>query len=226
MKLKPSERLTLLTLAALILAALGAVAYLAFKPRPTLNVLAAAPSAAAQSQGYEGHPTLGDAAAPVKIILFENFLCEHCKAFETSVFEQLERVYFSTGKAEAYYVNLAWGEADVVRAGRAGECTFKQNSAAFWDYKKALFAAQGAVGWATLGTLEQLAAAVPGLGAAELRTCVETGATQSEVARDLALADFIGVTGTPSVVIGDQGFEAPSFATLEAAIDTQLAQLE
>ena len=176
-----------------------------------------------QDSGYEGQPTLGNARAPVKLILFENFLCERCKLFETEVFGPLKRDYIDTGKVEAYYVNLAWGDETAVTAGLAGECAFKQDAAAFWDYKQALFAAQGADGWATLEKVLGVAEGIDGLEPTTLKTCITEAQTQPEVTRDTTLADYVGVTGTPSVIIGNQGFEAPGYEDLKAQVDAQLA---
>ena len=209
-----AQRFTLITAAVVIIAALGAFLYLQSRPKPSLSV---------QDSGYEGQPTLGSGRAPVKVVLFENFLCERCKLFETAVFEPLKRDYIDTGKVEAYYVNLAWGDDTAVTAGRAGECAFEQNPAAFWPYKTALFAAQGADGWATLDKVLEVAGSVEGLGTAALETCITEGQTQPEVTRDMTLADYVGVTGTPSVIVGNQGFEAPSYKELRAQIDAQLA---
>ena len=209
-----AQRFTLITAAIVIIAALGAFLYLQFRPKPSLSV---------QDSGYEGQPTLGSGRAPVKVVLFENFLCERCKLFETEVFAPLKHDYIDTGKVEAYYISLAWGDDTAVTAGRAGECAFRQNPAAFWPYKSALFAAQGADGWATLDKVLSVAGSVEGLGLASLKTCITEGETQPEVTRDMTLADYVGVTGTPSVIVGNQGFEAPSYKELQAQIDAQLA---
>lgn len=176
---------------------------------------------------YEDQPTLGEANAPVKVILFENFLCEHCKAFEEDTFVQLKRNYIDTGKVEAYYVNLAWGEDDAFRAGLAGECAYRQEEATFWPYKTALFRAQGTEGetWATVDTLVRVAEEnVPELDAADLRTCITERRFETEVERDLELADYVGVQGTPSIIVNDEGFQNPSFAVLQEAIDSRLAE--
>ena len=210
-----TQRLTLFTAVFLALALLGTFLYLQLRPGPNLNVQ--------EGGGYEGQPTLGRPRAPVKLILFENFLCEHCKAFEADIFGQLEEAYIRTGQVEAYYVNLAWGGETAVTAGRAGECAFRQDAEAFWEYKRALFAAQGADGWATLDKVLEVAGEVEGLEPEALEACITDGETQAEVARDMELADYVGVTGTPSVIVGNQGFEAPSFETLQAEIDRQLA---
>jgi protein-disulfide isomerase len=180
----------------------------------------------AQAGGYDDQPTLGDDDAPVKVILFENFLCEHCKAFEEDAFARLKRDYIDTGKVQAFYVNLAWGEEDAFNAGLAGECAYRQDEAAFWPYKSALFRAQGGEGesWATVDTLVRVAEeSAPELDAADLRTCITEKRYQSEVERDIALGDYVGVQGTPSIIVGDEGFQNPRFAALQTAIDGPLA---
>ncbi len=209
-----TQRLTLITAVVVIAVTLGAFLYLSLRPGPNLSV---------QDSGYEGQPTLGNARAPVKLILFENFLCERCQLFETEVFGLLKRDYIDTGKVEVYYVNLAWGDETAVTAGRAGECAFRQDETAFWAYKDALFAAQGTDGWATLEKVVEVAEGIEGLEPSTFRTCITEGRTQAEVTRDLTLADYVGVTGTPSVIIGSQGFEAPSYDDLKAQLDAQLA---
>ena len=179
-----------------------------------------------EAGGYEDQPTLGDEDAPVKIILFENFLCEHCKAFEEDAFTSLKREYIDTGKVQAFYVNLAWGEEDAFNAGLAGECAYRQDEAAFWPYKTALFRAQGGEGetWATVETLVRVAEeSVPELDGADLRACITEKRYQSEVERDIELGDYVGVQGTPSIIVNDEGFQNPSFQTLRTAINSRLA---
>lgn len=47
-----------------------------------------------------------------------------------------------------------------------------------------------------------------------------------EVQRDPELGDTVGVSGTPSVIIGTLGLEGLSYGTVAAAINKQLAQQE
>ncbi len=173
------------------------------------------------SRDYVGQPALGDAEAPVKLILFENFMCEHCRAFETEVFPALERDFIDTGRVQALYVNLAWGEEPAGLAGLASECAYRQSSAAFWPYKTRLFERQG--DWNTASDLAALADGIADLDRGALETCVRQGQTQGEVDSDLSVAERVGVSGTPSVVIGDQGFEAPDYDTLRMAIEAEEA---
>lgn len=201
--------LTLATAATLALLLLGYLAFALFAPRSV-----------AGGSGYADQPTLGREDAPVKLILLENFLCEHCREFETEVFPQLLRDYIEPGLVEAYYVNLAWGGERARLAGLAGECAFRQDERAFWRYKSALYDAQPT--WQDVGDLEALAREVEGIDAGALRSCVDDERYASEVQRDLDLADRVGIQATPSLVIGDQGFQGPSYAVLRRAIDVRL----
>lgn len=175
----------------------------------------------AETSYYAGQPTLGNAEAPVKLILFENFMCEHCREFETDVFPQLRRDYIDTGRVEAYYVNLAWGSQRAELGGLAGECAYSQNETAFWTYKRFLYEQQGS--WQNAADLAALADTIPELDGERLEACIAQGETRSELERDLAVGEHVGVEGTPSVVIGDQGFEAPSLEVLRRAIERQQA---
>lgn len=172
----------------------------------------------ARANGYAGQPRLGSPQAQLKVILYENFLCEHCRAFEEDVLPEFQRRYVETGRVELYFVALAWGDGATAPA-LAGECAFRQDEAAFWEYKTRLFDRQDTLADATPEALASLASGVAGVDAADLAACVRDGATRSEVQRDLDLADYVGIRGTPTVVVGSQAFEAPSLATLADAVE-------
>jgi protein-disulfide isomerase len=174
----------------------------------------------AATQYYTDQPTLGVEDAPVTLILFENFLCEHCRTFEEEVFPALKRDFIDTGQVQAVYLNLAWGEEPALLAGLAGECVYRQSNTAFWTYKTRLFETQGS--WTTATDLTARAEGVANLDTNALATCIGERQTQSDLERDLAAAESIGVSGTPSVVIGTQGFEAPDYETLRRAIEAEL----
>lgn len=207
----------MLVITLLVLALLGGyVAYRAFAPD-------ARSLDAPAGSGYADQPTLGERSAPVKLLMFENFLCDHCKEFEEEVFPRIRERYIDTGQVEAYYVNLAWGEESARQAALAGECVFKQDPDAFWSYKTRLFEAQGQEDLASTDLLASLAQGIDGIDSESLRTCIANAETAAEVERDLALADRVGVTATPSVAVGQEGYVGPSFEVLANAIDRQLA---
>ena len=207
------QRLTLATVIVLVAATVAVVAFLALRG-PGRSVDAA-------TSGYADQPTLGDADAPVKVILFENFLCDHCRAFEEDAFPRLVTDYIDQGLVEAYYVNLAWGGERARQAALAGECAYRQDETGFWAFKSRLYRAQN--DWSGVEDLVELARGVDGLDADALRSCVVEERYADEVQRDLDLAERVGVQGTPSVIVGDEGFQAPAYPGLAAAIDARLA---
>lgn len=206
-----AQFLTVLT-AAILLAAAAIVTTL-WLTRPREIPLTGMPS-------FDGQPTLGSSDAPVTLILLENFMCEHCKAFEADVFPAIKRDFIDTGQVQARYVNLAWGEEAATLSGLAGECAYSQNNDAFWDYKTKLYETQKQ--WQTAAELSEVAGGVAGLNADALESCISERQTQSDVENDLNLANTLGVSGTPSVIVGDQGFEAPDYETLRIALEAQL----
>lgn len=217
-----SRKLTLATAAVLALALLSVLGYQLVNPTADI-------ANAGSPDGYAGQPTLGRADAPVKMILFENFLCDHCKAFEAEVFPRIRSEFIDTGQVQAFYINLAWGSQNATTAGLAGECAYTQDEEAFWDYKSALYAAQSdhSGEWATTSNLVNIARdSAPTLAADDLRSCIEEERYLTEVQRDLELGDTVGVSGTPSVIIGNLGYEGPGYDTVAAAINEQLAQQE
>lgn len=206
-----AQFLTVLT-AAILLAAAAIVTTL-WLTRPREIPLTGMPS-------FDGQPTLGSPDAPVTLILLENFMCEHCKAFEADVFPAIKRDFIDTGQVQARYVNLAWGEEAATLSGLAGECAYQQNNNAFWDYKTKLYETQRQ--WQTAAELSEVAGGVAGLNADALESCISERQTQSDVENDLNLANTLGVSGTPSVIVGNQGFEAPDYETLRIALEAQL----
>ena len=218
-----AQRLTIVTAVVVALALVGIIAYSRFQPRADAAVTT--PVAATGELSYENQPTLGDAAAPVKLAVFEDFKCPACKFFEDNVFPGLERDYLDTGRAQLVFVNFPFIGPDSTTAAVAGECAYRQNEAAFWEYKTVLYRAQGAerAEWATPARLEELAQNVGDLDAAELRTCIDEQRYAAEVTSDLDMAQAVGVNSTPSLFVNGTKLEnANDYEAVKEAIDAAL----
>ncbi len=218
-----AQRLTVVTAVVVALALVGIIAYSRFQPRADAAVTT--PVAATGELSYENQPALGDAAAPVKLAVFEDFKCPACKFFETNVFPGLERDYIDTGRAQLVFVNFPFIGPDSTTAAVAGECAYRQNEAAFWEYKTVLYRAQGAerAEWATPARLEELAQNVGDLDAAELRTCIDEQRYAAEVTSDLDMAQAVGVNSTPSLFVNGTKLEAANdYEAVKEAIDAAL----
>jgi protein-disulfide isomerase len=210
-----AQRLTIITAVVLVLAILGFVIFNQTRPADPSQL------------SYEGQPAIGDANAPVKIAIFEDFKCPACKFFDENVWPKLEREYIDTKQVQAYFINYAFLAPDSRTAAVAGECVYQQNEALFWEYKKIVYRSQGpeSQAWATPARLTELAREyVPDINADELRSCIDENRYEEAVQNDLAMGTAIGVRGTPSVFVNGTKVEnANDYAQVKALIDEALA---
>ncbi|GHG07842.1 hypothetical protein GCM10017783_20550 [Deinococcus piscis] len=180
-------------------------------------------------------PVVGDANAPVEMIVVEDFKCPACKQFEANVFPKVENDYVKTGKVKVY--SVAWpflaevaklDEDDSKYAAQAGECAFEHGGGeAFSAYKTILFRAQGSESeiWATKDRLKELAANVPGIDQAAFAGCLDNDETAARVDANEKEVDASGVNSTPTVFVAGKKIENPGdYAQLQSAIDAALAQ--
>lgn len=81
-----------------------------------------------------------------------------------------------TGQAKMYFMNYQFIGPDSTTVGIAGECAYRQDEAAFWEYKTYTYRSQGPESdeWATPQLLADIAREnVPALDADELASCLD-----------------------------------------------------
>ncbi len=170
---------------------------------------------------HEGQPTLGQADA-LRIYLFENYACAHCRTFEERVMPQLERDYIDTGRVQLVTINLPNSE-EATTAALAGLCAYERDEPSHWTYRTLIYDSQtGNDDWATTEGLTDLARTLPSLDADELKTCIDEARRQGDIERNHELAAVAGVTRTPTVVIGEQGFVGTRYGPIQAALERHL----
>lgn len=156
-------------------------------------------------------PRLGDGAAPLEIVVFEDYKCPHCRDFSQDVLPELMADYIDSGSAKLIMLNfpLPLGE-DSVTAALASECVYAQDKDAYWTYHEALFTAQEdpSSTWATVERLSDIAADIPEVDSEELASCIEDETYLDLVEAERAMGAAAGVRGTPSVFIN--GAPAPA----------------
>jgi protein-disulfide isomerase len=222
-----AQRLTLITAAVLVLGIFGFIIFNRTRPTTQQATVVADPS----KLSYEGQPSIGEADAPVKLAIFEDFKCPACRNFEEVVWPKLERDYINTGKVQAFFV-YHQVISDTLTAGIAGECVFEQNPDLFWDYKTIVYRSQEneAQNWATASKMVEIARTyVPDINADELSTCIAENRHEDKIKADDAMGKAIGVQSTPSLFINGQRFETQAtsfddfYIELQAIIDNAAA---
>jgi protein-disulfide isomerase len=148
--------------------------------------------------------TMGDPNTKLKIDVFEDFQCVHCKDYTESIEPLVISQLVDTGRV--YYVFhqnpfLDNPNADQAshRAALASECAAEQNN--FWNYKSLIFANYtGIEGEYSEAQLLAFANYLK-LNADQFKTCLTSARYQSKVDEGLNLGMKMGVKGTPSIFV-------------------------
>jgi len=202
----------------------GAVVY---KPGVTgtntgTNTVVNQPAPSYEAPTVDDDVVLGDANAPVTVIIFGDYECPFCERLYQDAEKPMREDYVKTGKVKVVYRDYPLSFHPAAQpAAEAAECAGDQGK--YWQYHDALFEQQ-----ATIETLDYIKLAGDiGLDKATFKTCTETHKFASEIAKDQADGDAAGVDGTPaSFINGKLVSGAVSYATFKAAIDAALAEAE
>jgi protein-disulfide isomerase len=168
-----------------------------------------------------------DGANPVKVVLYEDFQCPVCKAFEEANGSFLDD-QVKAGKVTIEYRPYAFLDRSssthyATRAMSAAMCVLDKGGVA--AYKKVhdiLYANQPAEGGAGLPD-SSLISFADQAGVTGLKTCIKTEKYAKWVGKAKDKGTDAGVTGTPTIVIGGKtvtgaGGTVPQVADLQKAI--------
>lgn len=170
-----------------------------------------------------GQPTLGEEEAPVTVIEYGDFKCPSCKAWGEMVYPQLVEDYVETGDVKLSYINVLFHGNESVLASLAAESVYQQSPESYWDFHKALFAAQPAAQnhddtWVTPEKILEVASDFPSIDQVQLKEDLEQEATMEEVEIDEA-----GVAQTPTIVVNGKQLEDPfDYEAIKALIEQEL----
>ncbi|MGD8191402.1 DsbA family protein [Brevibacillus ginsengisoli] len=159
------------------------------------------------SFAYDQLPVLGNPKAPVKIVEFADFKCPVCQHFSQKIKTQLQKDYIDKGTVAFYYMNLPIIGPDSFTAAYAAQSVYHQKPEAFWTYYETLFNNQQdeKKNWATPEFLTELAQvkSLP-INYDQLKQDIDSKKYKAEVDEQAAIAEKLGVSGTPTLFINGQ----------------------
>jgi protein-disulfide isomerase len=197
----------------------------------------AAPSVDIKNIKTDGDPFIGQANAPVTIAFWSDFQCPYCKAAEVGSVPQIPtppalpdiiKNYVDTGKVKIVFMDFVFLGKDSVTAALYNRSVWKLFPSQYFAWRTAMYTAQdaeGDVGFGNAASIDKLDATIPGLDAAKITADVKanTAVYQAMVDSDKAEADKVGVSATPSFVIGKELIAgAYPYAKFQASIDAVL----
>lgn len=183
----------------------------------TLSAGLSAPAMAQVAPVTAQDRVLGRADAPVTVIEYASFSCNHCAAWHNDVYPAFKTRFIDTGQVRYVFRNLPTQPQQMSLSGAAlARCAVP---ARFFDVASLLMRNQAAV--LDGGQLQDWyapAIAASGRTQAQIEACVGSTETQAAINFDIESAVAAGVNSTPSFFVDGKPVADRSLAGLETAI--------
>ncbi|TAL53408.1 MAG: DsbA family protein [Nanoarchaeota archaeon] len=166
--------------------------------------------------------------ANINVIEFGDYQCPFCERFFTQSEPQLITDYVKTNKVNYYFFDFAFLGPDSTTLSEGAWCAADQSK--YYEYRNYVYSHQGQEqsGWGTPDKVKAIAANVGGIDATKFASCLDSNKYKTRVTELTSLGQQAGVTGTPSLLIGnkDKGYTilvgAVPYTQIKTAIDAEL----
>ena len=149
------------------------------------------------SVSIAGVPFLGKADAPLTLVMFTDYQCPFCSRFEAQTLPEIKKQYIDTGKLRFAVRDLPLPfHPNAPKAAEAAYCAEEQGK--YWELREKLVANGDKLDAKLLPDYAQQV----GLDVPQFSACLESGRHAEKVKSSAALAASIGISGTPSFVVG------------------------
>lgn len=173
-----------------------------------------------------GAYSLGRDDAPITVVEFADYQCVFCRQFNNAIFPQLKQAYIDTGKVRFVSRDLPLQfHTYAAPAALAARCAGAQGK--YWEMRETLMGDKSDL---TTSAIEGHAAKLE-LDPTAFKACLRDQKGLPAIQKDVADAQSLGISGTPSFVIGRADGQilegvrldgALPYATFAAAIDLAL----
>jgi protein-disulfide isomerase len=146
----------------------------------------------------DGSHRIGSSRATIAVVEFSDYQCPYCREFHERIYPRLKKEYVETGIVQFVHKDLPLKSIhpQAMPAALAASCAGLQKR--FWPMHEALYANHGKLS----PTLYPQLAHELGLDEAKFTACLSEASREQVIMRDVVEARGLGITGTPSFVIG------------------------
>lgn len=179
------------------------------------------------SVGIAGYPALGSIKAPVTLVEFTDYQCPFCKRYHEETLPAVMKEFVDKGLVRLVVRDLPLPiHPNAVKAAQAAHCADEQGK--FWPMQDALFRNGNDLAPERIPTYASTAQADP----EPFRQCFASDRHLDKIQASSIEAGQLGITGTPTFVIGKSGgakvngrklVGAQPFDAFRAAIRQELA---
>jgi protein-disulfide isomerase len=173
-------------------------------PTTTAVTAPSAPEAVSTFVGVPQHgDTLGQAAAPVTLTVFEDPQCPFCRQWNIDTLPTVVENYVRTGRIKIVYRGVIVIGANSLVGLAAEYAAAEQNK--LWQMAEALYERQGNEnsGWITTAVVRDAAREI-GLSPAKIVAALKSSSVTSAIRASISEAQSLGITGTPTFAIQKQ----------------------
>lgn len=173
-----------------------------------------------------GDYTMGKSDAPLTLIEYTDYQCPFCSRFESTTFTEIKKNFIDTGKVRFIQRDMPLEfHKYSLKAAQATRCAGEQGK--YWEMKDTLFRNQQKL---EISDIEGYAKGLS-LNAGKFKGCLESDKYIAEINEEAKYANSMGITGTPSFVVGKvkgnmvEGVKitgAQPYVSFEAAINEML----
>ncbi len=198
---------------------------------------AAAPTAQEENQTIDtaaltldGRPTIGARDAPVTIVYWYDYQCPFCQRNEQQSVAQIVHEYVASGKVRIVFKSFQFLGPDSDRLCVFAHAVWNVAPDKFYAWHKTIFDNQGVEhsGWADEKTIMNFTTSVLGREeAAQVAALVKKHEAEYQAVADIdeSEAAALGITGTPSMIIGSHLLVgAQPYAAAQQLIELSLSE--
>ena len=146
------------------------------------------------------NPVLGNPDGGLTIVEYFDYQCPYCRKHALEVWPSINRTFIERGKVRYVVKDLPLVEIhpDARELARAARCAALVSPAKYWPFRDSLFSDPGGM---HLDSVHHLARTV-GIEVGAFAACLRSEHPGLAVDADRALAGQLGVSGTPTFVVG------------------------
>nr|MBA3679154.1 DsbA family protein [Candidatus Saccharibacteria bacterium] len=175
---------------------------------------------------------IGSNDAKVTLVEYGDFKCPLCTKFSQTTEKQIRKEFVDSGKINIEYKTLPIIAADSKVAAEAAYCANDQQK--FTEFHDALYSymwntyyknGDYSIEGKNLFTQQKLSEIISGAGidGSKISQCLEDGTNKSLVEADVQSANTLGISGTPTFLIGSQKISGSQpFSIFKPLIDSKL----
>lgn len=176
---------------------------------------------------YANQPFLGEESAPVSIVEFGDYKCPNCKNFAETTVPLIVKEFVDTGKAKFYYFHYPFIHDDSNRTAKFAEALYHElGNEMFWEFHELIYKKQPEdTRYETMNyfTEEFLTETLQEIASEEEVNKVvkyfDTKDPEKAWKKDKALAEELGVTGTPTIFVNGKKFDGQTLDDLNEMVE-------